>query len=98
MEDMTPGAVSVFGEEAVFNRELLGLVRAVLGTSVQLNVWDIHKNAYSYGKEGKGPGIQYAITGAINDKGTYTIVEMNGSWGRLKSGAGWIALEYVKQI
>ncbi len=39
----------------------------------------------------KGPGTNYDINGSIKDKGTYTITEIqNGSWGRLKSGAGWI--------
>lgn len=39
----------------------------------------------------KGPGTNYGINGSIKDKGTYTITEIqNGSWGRLKSGAGWI--------
>ena len=30
------------------------------------------------------------ITGYITDKGTYTIVDQSGNWGKLKSGAGWI--------
>ncbi len=39
----------------------------------------------------KGPGTNYGTNGSITDNGTYTIVEIqNGSWGRLKSGAGWI--------
>ena len=39
----------------------------------------------------KGPGVNYAVVGCIKDKGTYTILEIqNGSWGRLKNGAGWI--------
>lgn len=39
----------------------------------------------------KGPGTNYDINGVITDKGTYTITEIqNGSWGKLKSGAGWI--------
>lgn len=38
----------------------------------------------------KGPGTNYDVCGCITDKGTYTAVEMSGSWGRLKSGAGWI--------
>jgi hypothetical protein len=42
----------------------------------------------------KGPGTNYAIVGVIRDKGSYTIVEENGTWGRLKSGAGWISLNY----
>ena len=28
-------------------------------------------------------------------KGTYTIVEVDDHWGRLKSGLGWINLDYV---
>lgn len=50
----------------------------------------------------QGPGTNYGITGQITDKGTYTIIEEstgNGAslWGRLKSGAGWIALDYTSK-
>ncbi len=48
----------------------------------------------------KGPGTNYAIVGQIRDRGTYTIVkESSGAgaslWGKLKSGAGWISLDYT---
>lgn len=48
----------------------------------------------------KGPGTNYGISGQITDRGTYTIVkESDGpganKWGKLKSGAGWIALDYT---
>ena len=43
----------------------------------------------------KGPGTSYAIAGCIRDRGTYTIVKQNGNWGYLKSGAGWICLDYT---
>ncbi len=46
----------------------------------------------------KGPGTEYQIQGIITDRGTYTITETSGSWGRLKSGAGWIALDYAKRV
>lgn len=51
----------------------------------------------------KGPGTNYSVTGFIKDKGVYTIVEeSNGAganrWGRLKSGAGWISLDYTKDV
>lgn len=51
----------------------------------------------------KGAGTNYGIAGAINDKGIYTIVaESTGEgatkWGKLKSGAGWISLDYCEQI
>lgn len=52
----------------------------------------------------KGPGTNYAFTGKYTGKGRFTIVETksgSGSkagWGRLKSGAGWISLDYVKRV
>jgi hypothetical protein len=50
----------------------------------------------------KGPGTNTAVVGAIKDKGTYTIVEESTGtgatqWGRLKSGAGWISLDYTQK-
>lgn len=44
-----------------------------------------------------GAGTNYPVTGTIRDKGIYTIVETKNSWGRLKSGAGWISLKYTKK-
>lgn len=46
----------------------------------------------------KGPGTNYGINGVIRDRGVYTIVEQKGTWGKLKSGAGWISLGYTKKI
>ena len=52
----------------------------------------------------KGPGTNYAATGKFTGKGIFTIVETKqgtGSakgWGKLKSGAGWIALDYTTRI
>ena len=45
-----------------------------------------------------GAGTNYSVTGAITDKGSYTIVEEKNGWGKLKSGKGWISLEYAKKI
>lgn len=42
----------------------------------------------------KGPGTKYAKKGFIKP-GIYTIVDVEGDWGKLKSGAGWICLDYV---
>ena len=46
--------------------------------------------------------ISNNIVGVISDKGVYTIVDEkaadNHKWGKLKSGAGWIALEYTKKL
>lgn len=52
----------------------------------------------------KGPGTNYAKTGQYTGKGVFTIVaESAGTgsvkgWGKLKSGAGWISLDYAARI
>lgn len=46
----------------------------------------------------QGPGTNYKIAGTIRDKGVYTIVEENNGWGKLKSGAGWISLNYTSKL
>lgn len=51
----------------------------------------------------KGPGTNYARTGKFTGVGTFTIVEeADGQgasrWGGLKSGAGWVSLDYAKRI
>ena len=45
----------------------------------------------------KGAGTIYAKVGVIAP-GVYTIVETVGSWGRLKSGAGWININYTERV
>ena len=52
----------------------------------------------------KGAGTDKAWTGKYVPPGTYTIVEVKdgkgsvAGWGRLKSGAGWVALSYAKRV
>ena len=51
----------------------------------------------------KGPGTNYGKSGIIKDKGIYTIIAESAGkgakmWGKLKSGAGWISLDYTKKI
>lgn len=52
----------------------------------------------------KGPGTNYDTTGKFTGKGIFTIVETKqgtGSvtgWGKLKSGAGWISLDYCTKL
>lgn len=51
----------------------------------------------------KQPTTASTVTGSIKDKGVYTIVEeATGAgatkWGKLKSGAGWISLDYTKKV
>lgn len=52
----------------------------------------------------KGPGTNYGKTGKFTGKGVFTITEeragtgSNRGWGKLKSGVGWISLDYVKRL
>ncbi len=53
----------------------------------------------------QGAGVEYKLMGTINNKGAYTIVETKkskdgGTWGKLKSGAGWINIssKYVTKL
>lgn len=52
----------------------------------------------------KGPGMDCERTGNYTGKGTFVITEVkdgNGSdagWGHLKSGEGWISLDYATRV
>ena len=52
----------------------------------------------------KGAGTDTEWTGKYVPIGTYTIVEVKegkgseAGWGRLKSGIGWISLDFVKRV
>lgn len=52
----------------------------------------------------RGAGTNYARTGRVTGVGVFTIVEVKSGqgstagWGKLKSGAGWISLDYAKRI
>ena len=52
----------------------------------------------------RGPGTNYAATGKFTGKGVFTITDVkdgagsSSGWGKLKSGAGWISLDYAKRV
>lgn len=52
----------------------------------------------------KGPGTDYSKTGKYTGIGTFTIVEKQSGqgstagWGKLKSDAGWISLDYCTKV
>ena len=51
-----------------------------------------------------GAGIGYAVTGEYTGRGVFTIVEekagkgSTAGWGKLKSGAGWVSLDYCTKL
>lgn len=62
---------------------------------VRVSISDLHIR--------KRPGTDYAKTGKFTGVGTFTIIaESDGKgapkWGKLKSGAGWISLDYASKI
>lgn len=44
-----------------------------------------------------GAGTNYRVNTTVCQNEVYTIVETQGNWGKLKSGAGWICLDYVQR-
>ena len=45
-----------------------------------------------------GPGTNYPIVLQVKKGSAYTIIEEQGTWGRLKSGAGWVSLKYLEKV
>lgn len=64
--------------------------------SVQVDITDLNIRT--------GAGTDYKKTGKCTGKGVFTIIEVKegkgstAGWGRLKSGAGWISLDYATRI
>ena len=44
-----------------------------------------------------GAGTNYRVNTTVRQNEVYTIVETQGNWGKLKSGAGWICLDYAQR-
>lgn len=45
-----------------------------------------------------GAGTSYKVTTTVKKGGVYTITAEQNSWGKLKSGAGWISLKYTERV
>ena len=45
-----------------------------------------------------GAGTNYRTTTQVKKNQVYTIVSQKDNWGKLKSGAGWICLDYTKKL
>lgn len=86
-KEIVDGIIEGFGLQTVKNEFKAYMVKV---TDSSLN---IRKNA----------GVKNEVTGVIRDYGRYTIVaetktEDGATWGKLKSGAGWINLKYTKRV
>lgn len=72
------------------------VIRKGVGRKSKKNILDLNIRT--------GAGTNYAKTGETTGKGVFTIVEVkagqgaSAGWGRLKSGAGWISLDYATRL
>lgn len=90
-----------FGENMDdFRRRVATLLENSLEKSKEPYLVKITANALNIRK---GAGTNTKIVGCIKDHGVYTIVDEKtgpgaSRWGKLKSGAGWISLDYVRKL
>lgn len=88
------GWICIDGEYCTRVGNSSGTASSPAGSSYMVSV------PYSDLRIRSGPGTSYTSNGYIQP-GTYTIVDTKVSdghtWGKLKSGAGWIALEYTNR-
>jgi len=85
---------------AIYNYKTMAqaIVKGITGQTVATKTEEPKKNDASFQVKiavdslnyRKGPGTSYDVVGSVKKGQVYTIVETNGSWGRLKSGAGWL--------
>ena len=45
-----------------------------------------------------GASVNYKVVGTVKKNGVYTITQTSNGWGKLKSGVGWINLNYTKRV
>lgn len=45
-----------------------------------------------------GAGTNFKVNTQVKQNQVYTIVDEKNGWGKLKSGAGWISLDYTKKV
>lgn len=46
----------------------------------------------------RGAGTAYPIVAVVHKNEVFNIVEIQGHWGRLESGTGWISLNYAQKV
>lgn len=102
MTDALRKTRSSYGE-AIYNRNHIVKSNTTTTSSSTSNTSYTVKVTASALNIRKGPGTNYGTNGTIKKGEIYTIVqESNGTgaskWGKLKSGAGWISLDYCVKV
>lgn len=71
---------------------------AVAPSAPAINAVGVYKVTADSLNVRKGPGSSYAIVTSVKKGEAYTITKVDGNWGYLKSGAGWIHLGYTQLV
>lgn len=88
---------NLHGQIAKEVNEILGVVEKPNSEVVSKLPYKVKITATSLNVR-RGPGARYQVATLVRKNEIYTIVEENGNWGKLKSGAGWISLKYTKKV
>lgn len=82
--------------ESAFHSKLNGTIVAPANPTTYDNthIYTVKVNTDSLNVR-DGAGTNYAINTTIKRNGVYTVVAIKDGWGLLKSGAGWISMDYV---
>ena len=90
------GAVTgVIKESQIYNPSSNKTIEVVVDNNFKAYVAKINTDVLNVRT---GPGTNYKIVTQVKFPEVYTIVNEKNNWGQLKSGAGWICLDYVKKL
>lgn len=96
---------ATFIANGIFPKPSDGLqVVAYSGMEIRVNAGYAFINGYAFRNPATLSVTLDAKTGETTGKGVFTIVEVKAGqgasvgWGRLKSGAGWISLDYATRL
>lgn len=67
------------------------------GTTASFNSYLVKINTAELNVR-SGAGTKYKVVTTVKKNEVYTIVDEKNGWGKLKSGAGWISLNYTKKL
>lgn len=87
--------MSIGNSRTAFDNKFIPMVKAYINgqttTSTPTNTTNpIYKVIVDELNIRQGPGTSYQVVGSVRKGEAYTITQMSGSWGKLKSGRGWI--------
>ena len=85
------GGVTYNGKSGFVNLRYVKPTGKVQSTSYKVKVTADSLNVRA------GAGTNYKVVDTVQKGEVFTIVEEKNGWGKLKSGAGWISLEYTKK-